>query len=45
MHEGLTLTMPDAIDCHAGQAAPVAQRFKGLSAAEQEQLLQFSNAL
>ena len=45
MHDGLTFTEREAIERHAGQAAPVTARFKGLSAADQELLLEFLSSL
>lgn len=45
MHDGLTFTEREAIERHAGQAAPVTTRFRGLSAADQELLLRFLSSL
>ncbi len=45
MHDGLTFTEREAIERHAGQAAPVTARFRGLSAADQELLLRFLSSL
>jgi CxxC motif-containing protein (DUF1111 family) len=45
MHDGLTFTEREAIMRHAGQAAPVTQRFRALSAADQALLLAFLDSL
>jgi len=45
MHDGLTFTEREAIERHAGQAAPVTARFRALSAADQELLLRFLSSL
>ncbi len=45
MHDGLTFTEREAIERHAGQAAPVTTRFRQLSAADQELLLKFLASL
>jgi CxxC motif-containing protein (DUF1111 family) len=45
MHDGLTFTEREAIMRHAGQAAPVTQRFRALSAADQALLLKFLDSL
>ena len=45
MHDGLTFTEREAIERHAGQAAPVTARFKALSAADQALLLEFLSSL
>jgi CxxC motif-containing protein (DUF1111 family) len=45
MHDGLTFTEREAIERHAGQAAPVTARFRALSAADQALLLKFLDSL
>jgi CxxC motif-containing protein (DUF1111 family) len=45
MHDGLTFTEREAIERHAGQAAPVTARFGALSATEQQLLLDFLSSL
>jgi CxxC motif-containing protein (DUF1111 family) len=45
MHDGLSLTMKDAIQRHGGQAAKVTQSYHALSGAEKQQLLDFLNSL
>lgn len=45
MHDGLTFTEREAIERHAGQAAPVTARFAALSDAEQALLLTFLDSL
>jgi len=45
MHDGLTFTEREAIERHAGQAAPVTTRFRQLSAADQTLLLKFLSSL
>ncbi len=45
MHDGLTFTEREAIERHAGQAAPVTAKFKALSAADQALLLEFLDSL
>lgn len=45
MHDGLTFTEREAIERHAGQAAPVRGRFRELSAADQALLLKFLASL
>jgi CxxC motif-containing protein (DUF1111 family) len=45
MHDGLSLTKPDAIQRHAGQAAGVTKKYNALSDAEKNQLLAFLNSL
>ncbi|HZT76684.1 MAG TPA: di-heme oxidoredictase family protein [Vicinamibacterales bacterium] len=45
MHDGASLTFEDAILRHGGQATPVTQLFKGLSAANKARLLAFLASL
>ena len=45
MHDGLSFTKSDAILRHAGQATRVTNRYKALSAAEQNELLAFLDSL
>ena len=45
MHDGLSFTLQEAIQRHAGQAAGVITQYKGLSAAQQTQLIAFLNSL
>jgi CxxC motif-containing protein (DUF1111 family) len=45
LHDGRAATLQDAIKLHGGQAAHSAQRFAGLSAHEQNQLLAFLKTL
>ncbi|MGH8249261.1 MAG: di-heme oxidoredictase family protein [Steroidobacteraceae bacterium] len=45
MHDGLSSTKEEAIERHAGQAAPVTEAFKSLSAVERAQLLEFLDSL
>jgi CxxC motif-containing protein (DUF1111 family) len=45
MHDGLSSTKEEAIERHAGQAAPVTAAFNALTAQEQAQLLQFLDSL
>jgi CxxC motif-containing protein (DUF1111 family) len=45
LHDGRAATLADAIKLHAGQAAPSANRFVGLSEVQQEELIAFLNTL
>jgi CxxC motif-containing protein (DUF1111 family) len=45
MHDGLSFTLQDAIQRHAGQAASVRGRYLALTVAEKNQLLTFLNSL
>jgi CxxC motif-containing protein (DUF1111 family) len=45
MHDGLSLTITDAIRRHQRQASTVTKRFKGLSGGERQQLLAFLRSL
>ncbi len=45
MHDGLSLTIRDAIVRHGGQAAPTVASFNALSATDSAALLQFLNSL
>jgi CxxC motif-containing protein (DUF1111 family) len=45
MHDGLSLTVLDAIRRHKGQAAAVTLKFEALSAKQKRQLLAFLNSL
>ena len=45
MHDGLTFTEQEAIERHAGQAAPVKAKFNALSAAEKQLVLKFLDSL
>ena len=45
MHDGLSFTRQEAILRHAGQASGVTQRYKALSAAQQQSLMAFLNSL
>jgi CxxC motif-containing protein (DUF1111 family) len=45
MHDGLSLTVEDAIQRHSGQAAEAAHRYHALSGGEKQQLLDFLDSL
>jgi len=45
MHDGLTFTEQEAIERHAGQAAPVRARYRALSEADRKLLLAFLDSL
>ena len=45
LHDGRAATLADAIRLHAGQASSAANRFAGLSDAQQEELIAFLNTL
>jgi CxxC motif-containing protein (DUF1111 family) len=45
LHDGRAATLAEAIKLHAGQAAPSATRFAGLSDVQQEELIAFLNTL
>jgi CxxC motif-containing protein (DUF1111 family) len=45
MHDGLSVTRTDAINRHAGQATTARNNFNGLSAASQQDILNFLNSL
>jgi CxxC motif-containing protein (DUF1111 family) len=45
MHDGLSFTLQEAIQRHAGQATGVTKQYNGLSAAQQTQLIAFLNSL
>jgi CxxC motif-containing protein (DUF1111 family) len=45
LHDGRAATLAQAIKLHAGQAAPSANRFTGLSDVQQEELIAFLNTL
>ena len=45
MHDGLSLTIEDAIRRHRGQADGVRLKFEALSNAEKKQLLDFLKSL
>ena len=45
MHDGLSLTKEEAIERHAGQAAPVTAAFKALTAQDQALMLEFLDSL
>ncbi len=45
MHDGLSLTREDAIQRHAGQAAPVIAQYEALTDEQRAQLLAFLNSL
>jgi CxxC motif-containing protein (DUF1111 family) len=45
MHDGLSSTKEEAIERHAGQAAPVTERFNALTAREKALLLEFLDSL
>ena len=45
MHDNASLTVSDAIQRHRGEARLVIERFKALSALEQQQLLTFLKSL
>ena len=45
MHDGLSSTVEDAIQRHGGQASEAAHRYRGLSGAEKQQLLDFLDSL
>ena len=45
LHDGRAATLAEAIKLHAGQAAPSANRFAGLSDVQQEELIAFLNTL
>ena len=45
MHDGLSFTREEAILRHAGQAAAATQKYKALSAADQQALIAFLNSL
>jgi CxxC motif-containing protein (DUF1111 family) len=45
LHDGRAATLAEAIKLHAGQAAPSAIRFAGLSDVQQEELIAFLNTL
>jgi CxxC motif-containing protein (DUF1111 family) len=45
LHDGRAATLAEAIKQHAGQAAPSANRFTGLSDVQQEELIAFLNTL
>ena len=45
MHDGLTFTEREAIERHAGQATPVTNAFKALSATDRDLLLRFLDSL
>ena len=45
MHDGQSLTIRDAINRHAGQAAPSVASFNALSAADNAALFAFLNSL
>ena len=45
LHDGRAATLAEAIKLHAGQAAPSANRFTGLSDVQQEELIAFLNTL
>jgi hypothetical protein len=45
LHDGRAATLAEAIKLHAGQAASSANRFTGLSDAQQEELIAFLNTL
>lgn len=45
LHDGRAATLAEAIKLHAGQAAPSANRFAGLSSAQQDELIAFLNTL
>jgi CxxC motif-containing protein (DUF1111 family) len=45
MHDGLSLTVEDAIQRHRGQASEAAHRYHALSGADKQQLLDFLDSL
>jgi CxxC motif-containing protein (DUF1111 family) len=45
MHDGLSLTRNEAILRHAGEATPVTNNYRGLSATQKNQLMKFLNSL
>lgn len=45
MHDGLSFTKQEAIQRHAGQAGSVIQRYRALSAAEQQKVIEFLDSL
>jgi CxxC motif-containing protein (DUF1111 family) len=45
MHDGLSFTVRDAVERHAGQAAPVIGRYNGLSEAQKQLLFAFLDSL
>ncbi len=45
MHDGLSLTQEEAIERHAGQAAPVTSAYQALSPTDQALLLEFLDSL
>jgi CxxC motif-containing protein (DUF1111 family) len=45
MHDGLTFTVQDAIQRHAGQATAVTSAFNALTPAEKVKLLAFLDSL
>jgi CxxC motif-containing protein (DUF1111 family) len=45
MHDGLSVTLAEAIQRHQGAAAPVTERFLSLTPAQQEQLITFLKSL
>lgn len=45
MHDGLSMTMTDAIQRHAGEATGVVHNFRSLSAQDKARLLKFLNSL
>jgi CxxC motif-containing protein (DUF1111 family) len=45
MHDGLSMTMTDAIQRHAGEATGVVRNFRSLSAQDRARLLKFLNSL
>jgi CxxC motif-containing protein (DUF1111 family) len=45
MHDGHSLTRPDAILRHAGEATDVTSRYRTLSDTEKDQLLEFLDSL
>lgn len=45
MHDGLSLTISDAVKAHAGQGATAASNFAALNATQRSQILTFLNSL
>jgi len=45
MHDGRSLTRPDAILRHEGEATDITSQFRALSDTEQNQLLEFLDSL
>jgi CxxC motif-containing protein (DUF1111 family) len=45
MHDGLSFTREEAILRHAGQAAPVTERYRALSLTDRQALMAFLNSL